>query len=266
MAHLLGSVRSHPPAAGIVGMAPTPGLHVVAAFHRGPLGPLQRLIQPDLGLLFMEREVVRTTYVAFLNLGLTREILSGSSLSLDNLGPTCGTRWTTSPRRRLAPREAGRRRGSHRVCVGGATEAHAIPRPQVRGLLYGSIARRVAPGRNQVGILMTQMLSQVNTARIFVPRLAGRHEVAAFKIRFVSLFQTALGLRKLLEEERDSHFLQPDAIEVVGETLASAQVGGVLENHGLRNTLVHYGVGKRAAPLLPTAPLRPRRGASTRIR
>ena len=112
MAHLLSSVRSHPPAAGIVGMAPTPGLHVVAAFHRGPLGPLQRLIQPDLGLLFMEREVVRTTYVAFLNLGLTREILSGSSLSLDNLGPTCGTRWTTSPRRRLAPREAGRRRGS----------------------------------------------------------------------------------------------------------------------------------------------------------
>ena len=32
MAHLLSSVRSHPPAAGIVGMAPTPGLHVVAAF------------------------------------------------------------------------------------------------------------------------------------------------------------------------------------------------------------------------------------------
>jgi len=54
---------------------------------------------------------------------------------------------------------------------------------------------------------MTQMLSQVNTARIYVPRLAGRHEAAAFKIRFVSLFQTALGLRKLLEEERDSHFL-----------------------------------------------------------
>ena len=97
MAHLPSSVRSHPPAAGIVGMAPTPGLHVVAAFHRGPLGPLQRLIQPDLGLLFMEGEVVCTTHVAFPNLGLTRETLSGSSLSLDNLGPTCGTRWTTSP-------------------------------------------------------------------------------------------------------------------------------------------------------------------------
>jgi len=36
MAHLLSSVRSHPPAAGIVGMAPTPGLHVVAAFGGSP--------------------------------------------------------------------------------------------------------------------------------------------------------------------------------------------------------------------------------------
>ena len=30
MAHPLSSVRSHPPAVGIVGMAPTPGFHVVA--------------------------------------------------------------------------------------------------------------------------------------------------------------------------------------------------------------------------------------------
>jgi len=83
------------------------------------------------------------------------------------------------------------------------------------------------------------MLSQVNTARILVPRVAEHHEAAAFKIRFVSLFQTALGLRKLLEEERDACFLQPDTIEVVGETLASAQVSDVLEDRGLRNTLVH---------------------------
>ena len=55
--------------------------------HRGLLGPLKRLIQPDLGLLFLEGELVCTTHLAFLNLGLTKEALSGSSLSLDNLGP-----------------------------------------------------------------------------------------------------------------------------------------------------------------------------------
>ena len=46
--------------------------------HRGLLGPLKRSIQPDLGLLFMEGEVVCTTHVAFLNQGLPGEALSGS--------------------------------------------------------------------------------------------------------------------------------------------------------------------------------------------
>ncbi len=215
--------------------------------HRGPLGPLKRLIQPDLGLLFMEGEVVCTTHVAFLNLGLTRETLSGSSLSLDNLGPHLrDTMADVGEYVGLLLGKLGEGEGP----PGHASEAQLKPM-QYRDLksagFYGSIARRVAPGRNEVGILLTQMLSQVNTARIFVPRLAGRHEAAAFKIRFVSLFQTALGLRKLLEEEQDARFLQPDAIEVVGETLASEQVGGVLENRSLRNTLVHYGVDKRAA-------------------
>ncbi len=224
--------------------------------HRGLLGPLRRLIQPDLGLLFMEGEVVCTTHVAFLNLGLTIEDLSAASLSLDNLGPHLqDTMVDVGEYVGLLLRMLGK----DAAAPGGASEAQLEP-VQYRDVksagFYGSIARRVAPGRNGVGILLTQMLSQVNTARILVPRVAGRHEAAAFKIRFVSLFQTALGLRKLLEEERDARFLQRDAIEVVGETLASAQVSDVLEDRGLRNTLVHYGVGKRAARRLsPQLPL-----------
>lgn len=215
--------------------------------HRGLLGPLKRLIQPDLGLLFMEGEVVCTTHVAFLNLGLTREALSGSSLSLDNLGPHL--RDTMVDVGEYVGLLLGKL-GEGEDAPGRASEPQLEPM-QYRDVksadFYGSIARRVAPGRNRLGILLTQMLSQVNTARILVPRVVGRHEAAAFKIRFVSLFQTALGLQKLLEEERDARFLQRDAIEVVGETLASAQVSDVLENRSLRNTLVHYGVGKRAA-------------------
>jgi len=97
---------------------------------------------------------------------------------------------------------------------------------------------------------MTQILSQVNTARVLVPRVAARHEAAAFKIRFLSLFQTSLGLRKLLEEERGASFMEPDAIELLGEMLASTHVTDVLDNRGLRNTLVHYGVGRRVASRL----------------
>jgi hypothetical protein len=213
--------------------------------HRGLLGPLKRLIQPDLSLLFMEGEVVCTTHVAFLNLGLTREALSGSSLSLDNLGPDL--RDTMVDVGEYVGLLLGKL-GEGKNAPGCASEAQLEPmqdRDVKSADFYGPIARRMAPGRNQVGILLTQMLSQVNTARILVPRVAGRHEAAAFKIRFVSLFQTALGLRKLLEEERDAHFLQRDAVELVGETLASAQVSDVLKDRGLRNTLVHYGASKR---------------------
>lgn len=55
--------------------------------HRGLLGPLKRLIQPDLGVYFAQNEVFCTTHVAFLNMGLSREALAASSLSLTNLGP-----------------------------------------------------------------------------------------------------------------------------------------------------------------------------------
>lgn len=53
--------------------------------HRGIRRPL-RLIQPDVGLTFMNNEMIYTTHVAFLNLGLTKESLSDSSLNMDNIG------------------------------------------------------------------------------------------------------------------------------------------------------------------------------------
>lgn len=224
--------------------------------HRGLLGPLKRLIQPDLGLLFVEGEVVCTTHVAFLNLDLTKEALSDASLSLDNLGPHL--RDTMTDVGEYVGLLLGRL-GEDANAPGGAPEAQLEPmqyRDVKAANFYGSITDRVAPGRNGVGILLTQMLSQVNTARILVPKLAGRHEAAALKIGFVSLFQTALGLQKLLEEERDARFLQRDAVELIGETLTRAEVNDVLKGSGLRNTLVHYGVGKRAARRLsPQLPL-----------
>ena len=218
--------------------------------HRGLLGPLKRLLQPDLGLLFMDGEVVCTTHVAFLNLGLTKEALSDSSLSLNNLGPHL--RDTMVDVGEYVGLLLGML-GEDAAVPGRVSEAKLGPM-QYRDVksagFYGSIARRVAPDRNEVSILLTQMLSQTNTARILVPKVAGCREAAALKIGFVSLFQTALCLRKLLEEERNAPFLQTDAIELVSETLTSEQVTDVLENRGLRNALVHYGVGKRAASRL----------------
>ena len=121
---------------------------------------------------------------------------------------------------------------------------------------YGSITNQVAPNRPSVSLLLTWMFSQINTARILVPMIAEQNTVAAFKLRFVTLFQTTSSLRKLLEEDEESSFLQPEARDTVSNILKYDSVLKVYEAKGLRNNLVHYGVPKRiASKLSPGLPL-----------
>jgi len=111
--------------------------------------------------------------------------------------------------------------------------------------LYKSIAQRVALGQLRIGLLLTWMLSQINVARIIVPLIARENEIAALKIRFVSLYQNALSLQKLLDEESKTSFLLPHAAELIADTLAAQPVINVLQAKDLRDDLVHYGVRKR---------------------
>lgn len=219
-------------------------------YHRGLLGPLKRLIQPDLGVYFAQNEVFCTTHVAFLNMGLSREALAASSLSLTNLGPYLHD---TSV-------DFGQYLAILLQKFGMSTDVseglHGVPLPptEFRDLkskrLYATIARRAAPHRVPVCLLLTAILSQVNTARLLVPSIAGQNEVAAFKIRFASLFHAASSLRKLLEQHRDSSFLQPDAARRMEATLDAAPIRNVAENRFLRNNLVHYRVHKDTASQL----------------
>jgi hypothetical protein len=107
-----------------------------------------------------------------------------------------------------------------------------------------------------VCILLTSILSQINTARLVVPKIAGRNEVAAFKVGFVSLFHAASSLHKLLDQHQEDPFFHPDAVRHIGALLDTDPVRRVGENRGLRNNLVHYAVSKRtAAHLNPNLPL-----------
>lgn len=218
--------------------------------HRGVLGPLKRLIQPDLGVFFAQDEVFCTTHVAFLNLGLSKEALAASSLSLDSLGPYL----------RDTSEDFGRYLALllHKLDIGMDVPANAqgVPLPPVgfRDLkskrLYGKIARRAAPNRIPVCLLLTAILSQVNTARLLVPSIAGRNEVAAFKVRFVSLFHAASSLQKLIDQDQDGSFLHPDAAQQIEAVLDGNPVRNILELRFLRNNLIHYDVHKRTASQL----------------
>lgn len=222
--------------------------------HRGALGPLKRLIQPDMGIFFINDEMICTTHVGFLNLGLTKEALSAWSLSLDNLGPYLRDRMV----------KVGEYVGLllHNLKVDTHVSEHVPEEPLLavgyRDLkskrFYESVAHRVAPHRTSISILLTQMLSQINTARLVVPGIAEEDNVTFLKIRFVSLYQTALSLWKLLEEERDNFFLDPDAVEQIATMLNADSVRNVSENRSLRNNFIHYGVDKRTSSRLSDDP------------
>lgn len=218
--------------------------------HRGLFGPLKRLIQPDLGVFFVQDEVFCTTHVAFLNLGLSKESLAASSLSLENLGPYLrGTSEDFGQYLALL---------LHKLNIGMevSEDAQEAPLPPAgfRDLkskrLYGKIARRAAPDRVPVCLLLTAILSQVNTAHLLVPSIAGKNDVAAFKIRFVSLFHAASSLQKLINQDQDGSFLHPDAAQQIGAALNADPVRNILELRFLRNNLVHYDVHKRTASQL----------------
>ena len=90
------------------------------------------------------------------------------------------------------------------------------------------------------------MLSLINTARIVVPLVAAHNEVAALKIRFVSLYQTALELHRLLSDTS----LRNEARKRINALINADPVANVLANQQLPNDLVHYGVPKRTSPQL----------------
>jgi hypothetical protein len=218
--------------------------------HRGLLGPLKRLIQPDLGIYFAQAEVFCTTHVAFLNLGLSKEALAASSLSLANLGPYL--RDTSEDFGRYLALLLGKLdMGTEVSDSARGVPLFTIPFRDVKSKrLYKEMARRAVPNRVPVCLLLTAILSQVNTARLLVPSIAEHNEVAAFKVRFASLFHAASSLQKLLDQDRSGPFLDPDAAGQFDAALGQEPVQNVLGNRFLRNILVHYGVHESIASQL----------------
>jgi len=166
--------------------------------HRGLLGPLKRLLQKDVGIHFIREEVVGTIHVALLNAGITGRTLSG--LSWDDLNQylyDTSVGFGTDTAQLLS--ELGILEGLD-IDSYASESAPEQPVPPPRycdrrsEAFYGFVARQAAPGRAGGGVVLMSILSQVNTARVVVPLLAEQNEIAAFKIRLVSLFHAAVSL------------------------------------------------------------------------
>lgn len=223
--------------------------------HKGFLAPLKNLIQPDLGVFLWGKELVCTTHVAFLNMGISRDTLAASGITLDTLGPFM--RSTTESFGRYMSfllRELGLRVDPSALP---AVASEAVHYRDVKSkAFYEKVSRRFAPRAQGASLLLTSILSLVNAARVLVPRIAGENFIASFKARFVTLFHAASSLQHVLAQHGRAQLLQPDAARLLQDVLANRSVKLVLRSNRLRNNLVHYKVHPRTATgLSPHLPL-----------
>lgn len=210
---------------------------------RGRLRWIKRRFQSDLGLFFINGEIICTTHVGFVNLGLTKEDLAQGDLSLDTLGPHLGDRMVDV--------------GKYVNLLSGLLDIDPTDVPEsipsnVSPISYRDIksrhfyeraAARAAPGNTSIVLLLTSILSQVSTARLLAPKIDPSNELAEWKIRFISLYHAILSLRRLLDDHRQD--LHPDAIDSFDGLVNDEVIRQISDYRILRNNLIHYRIDSR---------------------
>jgi len=219
--------------------------------NRGILGPLKRRLQQDLGVFFLDGEVINTTHAAFLNLGLNEEDLGARSINLESLGPfvlQMGVDFGQHLGQLIGKLEL-------QELAGNDTSSTPIVTVQFRDVksaaFYTEISNRIAPGFQSIVPVLMSILSLINSARVLVPALSESHNVTVFKLRFVALYQSITNLQLILRRAEDGEvLLASPAMTILKELLSSLSSQVIRERKELRNTLVHYGLKKRVAASL----------------
>lgn len=214
-----------------------------------PLRMLRKLLQSDVGVQFIGKEVFCTTHVSSLNLGVTQEVIEKRSLDLSNISKFVLDTST----------DIGRYTVSLSELIGVPLDMNTeYPQTEVPVLrcnnyfsrkLYPQFSAAVSE-RHAVCVLLTAVISQVNFARLLLPYVTVDNGLALFKMRFLSLYHAILTLDKLMRAQSQRKVLQATAVQQVKKALSSSAVRSIRKYRLLRNALIHYGLQDREAHLL----------------
>lgn len=212
----------------------------------------------DLGISLIEGHVIGTVHVSMLNLAPSTLQLSDPDWSFETLGSYMFERAKFYGSYLRSLMDAW----NMEIRPFGIATGEPLPPIEFRNLrsstFYQSMENEVTPRPATVGMFLTLILSQVNTARILVPLIAGANEVSDFKMKFVSLFHATGSLQRLLDMDRrqPGEILRPLTARRIANMLGTPAIRAVRRNTRLRNTLIHYGVEEReAVRLTEDAPL-----------
>lgn len=214
--------------------------------HPGTSRSAEEPPQPDMGIFFIQNEIICTTHVAFLNMGLSKKSLVEQSLSLDSLGTYLHDRMIDIGEyiallSDILSIDADATVGANKP---------GVPAMGFRDVqskeFYKSLDSRIR-GNLSISILLTSVLSLTNTSRLLVPLIDRTNEIAVWKMKFLSAFQAASTFQKLLEENHHQSLLHSDGVEWLHGILNDDSVRKLGAYRGLRNILVHYRLDKRTA-------------------
>ncbi len=246
--------------------------------HPRILKPILKFVQKDLGIFFMDDEVISTTHLTLFNLGVTEEMLNNRSPSLRDLDSfvlktsEAYGRYTSELYVALAEEVVdvvGEVQSSltyqmlalgdlFGIVPSGNYKDHSLVDMSLsipyRDLnmepFYEQIAK--AQGREQtaVFILFLAALSQVNTARVLVPKVSEDMGLAALKVRFLSLYHASDTLRRLSNESEGSNLIHPQALDRIRQALKHRSVRRIRKMDNLRDNLIHYEIQNDIVPRL----------------
>ncbi len=246
--------------------------------HPRFLKPLYRLVQKDLGVFFMDGEVICTTHLALMNTGVTEETLAKHFLSLDNLGSfmhdiavdygsyMANLYWVLVGE---YANTSGVRKDYEQQMRALSKEFTSFPKVEhkdhyrVDDLLstpyrdfhsesfYARLSKKQGREQTAVFILILAAMSQVNIARVLIPTIAKGHFLSALKMRFLSLYHAVHTLNKLGNQSRNTpNLMHPEALEHIGVALSNPSVRRVRKMKNLRNNFIHYGIHEHVVPRL----------------
>jgi hypothetical protein len=225
-------------------------------FFRSRFGPIEaakKLLVPDLGVCLFGGELICTTHVGFLNLGmdegravnwnprrLSREVSAMAeaigrytATTLDLLGQPVG------------------RDDEHASQTAGSVKWKNMRSAR----MYGRLDLIEGSRRDAVAVLLTSLLAAANTARILVPLVSPGNVTSELKWQYVTLFHLTLCIMNLLDLGSRESVLRPALRECLSELVVELP-RPTKKRKELRNVFMHYGIaGEVASRLVPDGPL-----------
>jgi hypothetical protein len=115
---------------------------------------------------------------------------------------------------------------------------------------YEQLAKTRGPEQTAAFILVLAALSQINAARILIPKVSEGNNVAGLKARFLYLYHAVHTLNILSNQDQRSQLLYPQALAHIREALGNKSVRKIRKMAELRNNLIHYGIDRHITPRL----------------